>query len=92
MSIGELVIRRITLYGPAIQGQKRTVELTDDQIAFLRESVDYSARAFREHDDRPLDQECANQQRLERETMIASIHHALADGAPSIKSPGSLAA
>ncbi|MEK6277746.1 MAG: hypothetical protein AABM29_07030 [Actinomycetota bacterium] len=62
--------------------QKHTVQLTNEQIAFLRESLDYSAKAFRDADYTPQGQEWAAEHRREREEMIADIRTALAESSP----------
>jgi hypothetical protein len=56
---------------------RHTVELTDQQIEFIRSSLDLSARAIREHDYGPtVDQAWVAAHRREREDMIASIRTA----------------
>jgi hypothetical protein len=58
--------------------ETHTVELTEEQIACIRESLHYSARAIREHDYSPLDNEKAGKLRREKEDLIASARAALA--------------
>jgi hypothetical protein len=59
--------------------RRRTVELADDEVTFLRAALEYLARRAREH---PADPELERLMHapLERElTLIASVESALAD-------------
>jgi hypothetical protein len=58
--------------------EPRTVELTDQQIAFLRTSLDYSAQRFRDHDygqDETI-RKFGIERRAEADAVIASIRAA----------------
>jgi hypothetical protein len=57
--------------------QRRTVELTVEQIAFLRESLNYSAKAFRDSSYEGMDPAWVAQHRREKDEMITSIREAL---------------
>jgi len=50
---------------------------TADQIALIRESLDYAARAIREYDYSPLAHEEASKLRREKEALIASVRASL---------------
>ena len=58
--------------------QTRTVELTDEQITFVRESLNYSAKALRNTSYEGQDREWVAQHRSERDALITSIRDALA--------------
>ena len=60
-------------------GQRHAVELTDEQIDFLRESLRYSDLRFREDDCQPMDLAWMAEWRREKEEMIASICKALSE-------------
>jgi hypothetical protein len=55
------------------------VTLTGEQIAFLRDSLDYSAEKFRNQDYGPGLDDFGRERRREMDEMIASIRAALAD-------------
>jgi len=59
--------------------EAHTVELTDEQIAFLRASLDYSAMHSRDYDYGPELADFGKQQRASEQAMIDSIRGALAD-------------
>jgi hypothetical protein len=59
--------------------ERRTVELTEEQIAFLGISLDYSAMYSRDYDYGPELVDFGKQQRASEEAMIASLRGALAD-------------
>ena len=59
--------------------EPRTIELTDEQIAFLRASLDYSAMHSRDYDYGPELVDFGKQQRASEQAMIDSIRGALAD-------------
>ncbi|MEK6272540.1 MAG: hypothetical protein AABM42_07825 [Actinomycetota bacterium] len=65
-------------------GQRHAVELTDEQIDFLRESLRYSDLRFREDECRPTDLAWMAEWRREKEEMIASICKALAEARASV--------
>ena len=52
-------------------------ELTDEQIAFVRESLNFSAKAFRNASYEGQDREWVAEHRSEREALITSIRDAL---------------
>lgn len=58
--------------------EKRTVQLTSAQIAFVRESLTYSAKAFRDAAYEGLDYTWVAEHRRQNEETIASIRAALA--------------
>ena len=59
--------------------EPRTIELTEEQIVFLRASLDYSAMHSRDYDYGPELVDFGEQQRASEQTMIDSIRGALAD-------------
>ena len=59
--------------------EPRTIELTEEQIAFLGISLDYSAMYSRDYDYGPELVDFGKHQRASEEAMIASIREALAD-------------
>lgn len=61
----------------------RTVELTDEQIAFVRQSLDYSAMRFRDYDYGPGLIEFGAQQRAREQATIDDIREALKSARPS---------
>ena len=63
-----------------MQRNKRTVELTDEQISCMRESLRYSERAIRDYDYSPLDHAAASKLRNDKLTLLASVREALGDG------------
>ena len=58
--------------------EPRTIELTDEQIAFLRSSLDYSAMHSRDYDYGPELVDFGKQQRASEQAMIDSIRAVLA--------------
>ena len=56
----------------------RTIELTAEQIVFLRASLDYSAMHSRDYDHGPELADVGTHQRASEEAMIDSIREALA--------------
>ena len=60
----------------------KQVELTDEQIEFLRTSLDYSAKNFRNYDDGPDLHDFGRERRQEMDERIAAIRRALADAQP----------
>jgi hypothetical protein len=60
------------------------VELTDEQIDFLRQSLRYSDLRFSEDDCRPMDMAWMAKRRREKEEMITSICKALAEARASV--------
>ena len=56
--------------------QTRIVELTHEQIAFVRESLNYSAKAFRNASYKGQDRKWVAQHRSERDALITSIRRA----------------
>lgn len=61
------------------EARSTLVELSDEQIGFLRESLDYSAKAFREYSYDGQDPVWVAQHRRERSEMISSIREALSN-------------
>ena len=59
--------------------RRRLRQLTEEQIAFLRASLDYSAMHSRDYDYGPELVDFGKHQRASEEAMIASIRGALAD-------------
>jgi hypothetical protein len=58
--------------------EPRTLELTDEQIAFLQASLDYSAMHSRDYDYGPELVDFGKQQRASEQAMIDSIRAVLA--------------
>ena len=58
--------------------EPRTIELTDEQIAFLQASLDYSAMHSRDYDYGPELVDFGKRQRASEQAMIESIRGALA--------------
>lgn len=56
-----------------------SVQLTEDQVAFLREALTYSAKAFRDASYEGQDPEWIRRQRREKDEMISSVREALND-------------
>jgi hypothetical protein len=61
------------------ESDKRTVELTEEQIAFLRLSLDYAQRAIDETSYDPQVQEWARTHGTDTAATIAALREALAD-------------
>jgi hypothetical protein len=59
----------------------RTVELAEDQIAFLRVALEYVAQRVRDHPDDPALAGLARWPAAGELTLIASVESALADAA-----------
>jgi len=59
----------------------RTVELADEQIAFLRAALEYIAQRVRDHADDPALAGLARWPAEGELTLIASVESALADAA-----------
>ena len=59
--------------------EPRTIELTEEQIVFLRASLDYSAMHSRDYDYGPELADFGMHQRASEEAMIDSIRGALED-------------
>ena len=57
--------------------EPRTIELTDEQISFLRTSLDYSAMHSRDYDYGPELVDFGKHQRASEQAMIDSIRAAL---------------
>lgn len=62
---------------------RQTIELTNNQIAFMRTSLDYSAMRFRDYDYGPDLAEFGKKQRAREQAMIDSIRHALDAARPA---------
>lgn len=62
---------------------KRTVELTDEQIEFIRESLNYSAKAFRDASYEGQDPGWVAEHRQDRDALISSIREVLRDAGSS---------
>jgi hypothetical protein len=58
--------------------EPRTLELTDEQIAFLQASLDYSAMHSRDYDYGPELVDFGKRQRASEQAMIDSIRAVLA--------------
>ena len=69
--------------------EPRTIELTEEQIAFLGTSLNYSAMHSRDYDYGPELVDFGERQRASEQTMIDSIRGALADAHASIARSGS---
>ena len=67
-----------------VMGQRHAVELTDEQIDFLRESLRYSDLRFREDECRPTDLAWMAEWRRQKEEMITSICKALGEARSSV--------
>jgi len=65
-----------------LASETRIVELTGEQIAFLRTSLEYSAKQFRDYDYGPSLHDFGRERRQEMDEMIASIRRAL--GGPKV--------
>jgi hypothetical protein len=64
--------------GDATNTRKHTVQLTDEQIALVRTSLDsYSERVVRNHEYGVADRAWASEQQHEQDEMIASVREAL---------------
>lgn len=61
----------------------KSVRLTPDQLAFVKESLGYSAQRFRDYDYSSQDPAWAAERRKEKDEMIASIREAIADAEPA---------
>lgn len=58
---------------------KHTIQLTDEQIDCLRESLRYSEQAIRDHDYSPLDHAAAYKLRKDKLAVLGSVREALSD-------------
>lgn len=66
-------------YAEQMTATKRTVQLSDEQIAFIIASLDYSAERIRESAIQELDRGSALVRRRDYDEMITSIKQTLRD-------------